>query len=118
MQGVERRERAARVAELLDMVGLPGAEERAVTALSGGERQRIALARTLAPRPRLVLLDEPLSSLDADLRERLARDVRELLEAHGSTWIVVTHDRSEADAMASRQVAMNEGLLTEPGGGR
>ncbi len=118
MQGVGRRERSARVAELLDMVGLVGAEDRAVTELSGGERQRVALARTLAPGPRLVLLDEPLSSLDADLRERLARDVRELLESHGTTWIVVTHDRSEADAMASRQVAMSEGRLGDVGESR
>lgn len=116
MQGVDRRERSLRVAELLKMVGLPGAEERAVTELSGGERQRIALARTLAPRPRLVLLDEPLSSLDADLRERLAKDVRDLLEAQGATWIVVTHDRAEAVAMADRQLTMNTGRLESPGG--
>ncbi|MCB2413632.1 ABC transporter ATP-binding protein [Demequina sp. TTPB684] len=113
MQGVERREREARVGELLEMVGLEGAEHRAVTELSGGERQRVALARTLAPRPRLVLLDEPLSSLDADLRERLARDVRELLEAQGTTWIVVTHDRAEAEAMADRQITMSAGRLAE-----
>lgn len=111
MRGVDRRERSVRVAELLDMVGLPGSEDRAVTELSGGERQRIALARTLAPRPRLVLLDEPLSSLDADLRERLAADVRGLLETHGTTWIVVTHDRAEALAMADRQLTMSAGRL-------
>ncbi len=117
MQGVGHRERAARVGELLDMVGLAGAQERAVTELSGGERQRVALARTLAPRPRLVLLDEPLSSLDADLRERLATEVRVLLEAHGTTWIVVTHDRSEAAAMAARQLTMSGGRLVESGDG-
>ncbi len=115
MQGVDPGERERRVAELLDLVGLPGAHKRAVTELSGGERQRIALARTLAPRPRLVLLDEPLSSLDADLRERLAGDVRALLEAQGTTWIVVTHDRAEAAAMADRQLTMSAGQLHSAG---
>jgi len=111
MQNVGRHERAGRVAELLELVDLPGTETRPVTELSGGERQRIALARTLAPRPRLVLLDEPLSSLDAELRTRLAADVRGVLEHAGATWIVVTHDRSEADAMADRIVTVEAGAL-------
>lgn len=115
MQRVPRDARRARVEELLELVGLPGTESRAVTELSGGERQRVALARTLAPRPRLVLLDEPLSSLDADLRTRLAGDVRGVLEASGAAWIVVTHDRAEADAMATSIATMRDGVLT-PGG--
>jgi thiamine transport system ATP-binding protein len=111
MKHVGRVERNERIAELLAMVGLEGMEARPVTQLSGGERQRIALARTLAPRPRLVLLDEPLSSLDADLRARLAVEVREVLEASGAAWIVVTHDRAEADAMADRVQEMSFGHL-------
>lgn len=109
MQGVGRAERVARVGTLLDMVGLPDAADRPVTELSGGERQRVALIRTLAPRPQLVLLDEPLSSLDADLRGRLAVDVRAVLEDVGTTWIVVTHDVMEAQVMAGRIVRMVNG---------
>jgi thiamine transport system ATP-binding protein len=111
LQRVPRPQRAERVAELLDMIGLPGAEERAVTELSGGERQRVALARTLAPKPRLVLLDEPLSALDADLRARLGADVRRVLEESGASWIVVTHDADEADTLADRTVRMDAGAL-------
>lgn len=111
MQGLGRAERTSRVAELLSMVGLSGTERRPVTELSGGERQRVALARTLAPRPRLVLLDEPLSSLDAELRTRLAVDVRALLEASGAGWIVVTHDPSEAAVMADVKMTMARGHL-------
>ncbi|NTV38392.1 MAG: ABC transporter ATP-binding protein [Demequinaceae bacterium] len=111
MQGVDRPEREKRVSDLLGMVGLNGVGDRPVTELSGGERQRVALARTLAPRPRLVLLDEPLSSLDAELRARLAIEVRDLLKATGTAWIVVTHDRAEAEAMADRTLEMSHGRL-------
>jgi thiamine transport system ATP-binding protein len=111
MQGVDRPARDKRVAELLDMVGLSDMGKRPVTELSGGERQRVALARTLAPRPRLVLLDEPLSSLDADLRARLAVEVRGLLEATGTTWIVVTHDRAEAEVMADHALTVASGRV-------
>lgn len=111
LQRVPRPQRAERVAELLDMIGLPGAEERAVTELSGGERQRVALARTLAPKPRLVLLDEPLSALDADLRARLGADVRRVLEESGASWIVVTHDADEAATLADRTLRMDAGKL-------
>lgn len=111
LQRVPRPQRAERVAELLDMIGLPGAEERAVTELSGGERQRVALARTLAPKPRLVLLDEPLSALDADLRARLGADVRRVLEESGASWIVVTHDADEAATLADRTLRMDAGAL-------
>lgn len=111
LQRVPRPQRTERVAELLDMIGLPGAEERAVTELSGGERQRVALARTLAPKPRLVLLDEPLSALDADLRARLGADVRRVLEESGASWIVVTHDPAEAATLADRALRMTAGVL-------
>ncbi|WP_082097173.1 ABC transporter ATP-binding protein [Demequina silvatica] len=111
MAGVPRASREARVAELLAMVGLEELGGRAVTELSGGQRQRVALARSLAPRPRLLALDEPLSSLDADLRGRLAVDVRDLLRATGTTGLVVTHDPAEADVMADRVLRMEDGLL-------
>ncbi|GAA2238079.1 hypothetical protein GCM10010401_07880 [Rarobacter faecitabidus] len=102
-----RADRAARVAELLDLVGLPGFADRPVATLSGGQRQRVALARSLAPSPRLLLLDEPLSALDADLRARLAGDLRDILTRTGTTALFVTHDRSEADAVADTVVAMS-----------
>ena len=87
-----RAEREARVSELLALIGLPDAGGRAVAALSGGERQRVALARSLAPKPRVLLLDEPLSALDRELRDRLAGELASLLRATGTTAILVTHD--------------------------
>src|SRR5690606_12030792 len=92
MRGVSRREQAGRVAELLDLVGLPDAGGRAVAALSGGEQQRVALARALAPSPRLLMLDEPLGQLDRSLRERLVVELRELFGRLGTTVLAVTHD--------------------------
>ncbi|MFV0286888.1 MAG: ABC transporter ATP-binding protein, partial [Demequina sp.] len=111
MSGMARDARRERVDELLEVVGLTGYGERAVTELSGGQRQRVALARSLAPRPRLLALDEPLSSLDADLRARLAVEVREILAAAGTAAIVVTHDAREAEVMASRVLRMSAGVL-------
>lgn len=111
MAHVGKADREARVAELLLLVGLPGYGPRRVDELSGGERQRVALARSLAPRPKLLLLDEPLSSLDAELRERLADDVRDILHATGTTAIIVTHDEAEARAMCSRIILMDRGKL-------
>jgi thiamine transport system ATP-binding protein len=111
MAGAARAERDARVAELLELVRLPESGGRRVNELSGGERQRVALARSLAPHPRLLLLDEPLSSLDTELREALASEVRDILLATGTTAIVVTHDRSEAAVMSSRVLTMVEGRL-------
>ncbi|PII83392.1 ABC transporter [Leucobacter sp. OLJS4] len=110
-QRMPKPERAARVAELLELVGLPGSEGRRVTELSGGERQRIALARSLAPRPRLLLLDEPLSALDRELRTRLAEDLARLLRETGTTAILVTHDPEEAEAIADRVVRMRDGRV-------
>ncbi|MGA4778170.1 ABC transporter ATP-binding protein [Cellulosimicrobium sp. AB352] len=111
--GLPRAERDARVAELLDVVGLAGYERRAVATLSGGERQRVALARSLAPRPRLLLLDEPLSALDRGLRERLALDLREALRATGTTAVFVTHDHDEAFTVADRVAVMDAGRLLQ-----
>ena len=98
--------RQVRVAELLALVGLAGFEHRDVATLSGGEAQRVALARALAPRPRLLLLDEPFGALDRDLRDRLAVDVRTLLRAQGTPAIHVTHDREEAALIADRIVQL------------
>ncbi|PZR52173.1 ABC transporter ATP-binding protein [Xylanimonas oleitrophica] len=110
---VPRAERTARVRELLDAVGLAGYERRPVTTLSGGERQRVALARALAPRPRLLLLDEPFSALDRGLRERLAVEVREVLKATGTTAVFVTHDHDEAFTVADRVGVMQAGRLLQ-----
>lgn len=106
---------AARVRELLDLVGLAGYEQRLPGTLSGGERQRVALARALAVDPRLILLDEPLSSLDATLRERLAGDLRQILRAAGTTALLVTHDHEEAFALADRLAVMRAGRVVQQG---
>jgi thiamine transport system ATP-binding protein len=111
MARMPRAERADRVRALLELIGLEGYGARAVTELSGGERQRVALARSLAPRPVLLCLDEPLSSLDGDLRGRLGADVRNLLHASGTTGIVVTHDAAEAEVMCDRVIHMRGGRV-------
>jgi thiamine transport system ATP-binding protein len=113
IQGLSRTDRDARVAELLDAVGLTGLARRAVTTLSGGQQQRVALARSLAPRPRLLLLDEPLSALDRQLRERLAQDVRRTLKDTGTTAVFVTHDHTEAFTVADRVAVMDAGRLLQ-----
>ena len=104
-----------RVRDVLDWVGLAGFERRSVTLLSGGERQRVALARSLAPSPRLLMLDEPLGALDANLRDRLVTDLRSIIKKAGLTAIYVTHDHSEAFAVADRIAIMNEGRLEQTG---
>lgn len=108
-------EQRDRVAELLALVGLEGFGDRRVTELSGGEQQRVALARALAARPRLLLLDEPLSSLDRELRERLGRDLRRILVATGTTAIFVTHDQGEAALVADRIGIMMASHLVQIG---
>ena len=108
-----RPERAARVQQMLDLVGLAQVAQRAPHQLSGGQQQRIALARALAPAPQLLLLDEPFSSLDVDLRERLAHDVRLILKKHGTTALIVTHDQLEAFALGDVIGVMNHGRLEQ-----
>jgi thiamine transport system ATP-binding protein len=100
---------AKRVVELLELVGLPGYERRAVSTLSGGEGQRVALARALAPEPRLLLLDEPFSALDRELHDRLAVEVRDLLKQLGMTAIHVTHDPDEAAVVCDRVIRLADG---------
>jgi iron(III) transport system ATP-binding protein len=104
-----------RVAELLKLVGLPGTEAKYPTQLSGGQQQRIALARALATSPGLLLLDEPLSALDALERVRLRGEIRGLQKTVGVTTIMVTHDQEEALSMADRVVVMNHGALEQVG---
>lgn len=104
-------ERTARVREVLTLVGLEGSESRFPHELSGGQQQRVALARALAPRPQLLLLDEPFSNLDVDLRERLAHEVRNILKAAQATALFVTHDQLEAFAIGDTIGVMHEGQL-------
>lgn len=104
-----------RVEELLELVGLGGYAGRRPATLSGGERQRVALARALAVEPRLLLLDEPLSALDAGLRERLAGDLRRILTEAGTTALLVTHDHDEAFAVADRLAVLRAGRLVQEG---
>jgi ABC-type Fe3+/spermidine/putrescine transport system ATPase subunit len=118
---VERRRPASeirsRVAELLELVGLGGYERRRVFELSGGQQQRVALARALAPRPSLLLLDEPLSNLDAELRRSLQFELRELLSGIAVQALYVTHDQAEAFTVAPRVAVMREGRVVQEGNG-
>jgi iron(III) transport system ATP-binding protein len=106
-------QRRARTQEVLDLVGLAHAARRAPHQLSGGQQQRIALARALAPNPRLLLLDEPFSSLDVDLRERLAQELRAILKQAGTTALFVTHDQMEAFAVGEKIGVMHRGRLEQ-----
>ena len=111
IEHLPKAERAGRVAEVLALVGLEGAEKRFPHELSGGQQQRVALARALAPKPDLLLLDEPFSNLDIDLRERLAQEVRNILKAAQATALLVTHDQLEAFAIGDVIGVMSEGHL-------
>ncbi|GAB10608.1 putative ABC transporter ATP-binding protein [Gordonia araii NBRC 100433] len=102
---------AARVAELLDLVHLPGSADQLVDDLSGGQAQRVALARALAPRPRLLLLDEPLAALDANLRGRLADDITDIVAATATPTVFVTHDHDEAATLGDTVVVMRDGAV-------
>ncbi|AKU18649.1 ABC transporter [Luteipulveratus mongoliensis] len=114
-QRIPRREIAPRVRELLELVGLPDLGSRRPGTLSGGQQQRVALARALAGRPRMLLLDEPLSSLDRALRDRLGADLRRILTESGTTALMVTHDHDEAFTVADRMAVMREGRVVQQG---
>jgi ABC-type Fe3+/spermidine/putrescine transport system ATPase subunit len=113
--GLGKAEIAERVARALELVGLPGTEERSVGSLSGGQQQRVALARALAPEPKVLLLDEPLSNLDAALRERTRRELRALVKQIGITTVYVTHDQEEAFDLSDRIAVMQAGNLEQLG---
>jgi iron(III) transport system ATP-binding protein len=109
----ERRQRPGVVEEMLDVVGLKGLGDRYVHELSGGQQQRVALARALAPAPDTMLLDEPFSSLDVDLRARLGEEVKDILNQRGVTTILVTHDQNEAFALADHIGVMRDGRILQ-----
>ncbi|MDI3408022.1 ABC transporter ATP-binding protein [Streptomyces cavernicola] len=113
VRGVSSRERAARAGELLDLVGLPGRGGHYPHQLSGGQQQRVALARALAIRPRVLLLDEPLSALDAKVRLSLREEIRRIQLELGITTVFVTHDQEEALSMADRVAVMKDGRLEQ-----
>ncbi|MEP9370695.1 ABC transporter ATP-binding protein [Mesorhizobium sp. KR1-2] len=113
IRGRSKDEQAKRVDELLKLIHLPGFADRPVAKLSGGQRQRVAIARALALSPRLFLLDEPLSALDAKLREAMQVELRQLQQKLGITTIVVTHDQREAMTMADLVVVMGEGRIRQ-----
>ncbi|MGC9348084.1 MAG: ABC transporter ATP-binding protein [Anaerolineae bacterium] len=115
MRGMSRPDIKAQVSEMLDLVGLEEFGSRNVVELSGGERQRVALARSLAPEPRLLLLDEPLGSLDRTLKERLMEELADILQRVGVTTITVTHDQAEAFALADRAALLHNGVFVQAG---
>ena len=115
IRGVPKEERARRVAELVVLTNITGLENRRVDQLSGGQRQRVALARAVAIRPGILLLDEPLTALDAALRDRLRGELNRLLRALGITAIYVTHDQSEAMELGDRIVVMSKGAIAQIG---
>jgi iron(III) transport system ATP-binding protein len=110
-----KNERLERAREVLALVGLLVFQDRAPHQLSGGQQQRVALARALAPRPKLILLDEPFSSLDAQLRASTRLEVRRILEQIGATALLVTHDQEEAMAFADRLIVMRDGRIEQQG---
>jgi len=113
LQGFDKKSKNQRVQELLEMIGLVDIGEKFPHQLSGGQQQRVALARALAPKPDLLLMDEPFSSLDVELREQLASDVRRIIKNEGITAILVTHDQNEAFAMADKVGLLHEGKIIQ-----
>ncbi len=115
LQKLDKTQKHKRIKEMLALVGLKGYENRAIHELSGGEQQRVALARALAPKPKLLLLDEPLSNLDRNLRENLKHELKIILKQLDITAIYVTHDQQEAFALANRVAIMRRGKILQIG---
>ncbi|MFM7718230.1 MAG: ABC transporter ATP-binding protein, partial [Actinomycetota bacterium] len=115
LAGVPREEIAERVASALALVRLPGFESRAVSTLSGGQAQRIALARAIVNRPKVLLFDEPLSSLDLQIRRQLQVELKDIHRETGGTFVYVTHDQEEAMSMSDRVVVMRDGAIVQVG---
>ncbi len=113
LRGLTAKAKLSAAAHLLEVVGLTGLGERYPHELSGGQQQRVALARALAPKPALILLDEPFSNLDVDMRERLSQEVRAILKNQGSTAMLVTHDQHEAFAVGDRIGVMHDGTIVQ-----
>jgi len=113
--GMPADQRRARVEEMLKLIGLPGFEKRYPYEMSGGQQQRVALARAIAPKPRLLLLDEPLSALDAKIRVSLREEIRQIQQDLGITTVFVTHDQEEALSISDRIVVMNAGSIEQMG---
>ncbi len=113
LRGLHAGNPQASVAELLDRVGLSAMGDRYPHELSGGQQQRVALARALAPKPDLLMMDEPFSNLDVELRERLGNDVRRILDAQGTTCVLVTHDQHDAFALGEKVGVMSEGAIMQ-----
>lgn len=115
LKGLNRKEKQERLIEMLELINLKGFEARYPYELSGGQQQRIAIARALAPRPTLLLLDEPFSNLDADLRSKIREDIKIILRQTGTTSIFVTHDKEDARALADRIVVVKDGSVLKCG---
>lgn len=115
MQGVKRSERQERVERVLELVALKAYAQARIQALSGGQQQRVALARSLVIQPALLLLDEPFSSLDQQLRTRMHRQVKEILREAGTTSLLVTHDQAEAFTLADRIIVLHDGVIQQIG---
>jgi ABC-type Fe3+/spermidine/putrescine transport system ATPase subunit len=115
MMNLPPAEIETKVADALALVGLDGFGARSIADLSGGERQRVALARTLAPEPRFIMLDEPLGALDRALRDRLMLETRQILEERAVTALIVSHDQEEAEALSDRLALMRDGTIVQSG---
>jgi putative spermidine/putrescine transport system ATP-binding protein len=115
IRGIDTKARVARIKEMVALTNIGGLEDRRIDQLSGGQRQRVALARAVAIRPRVLLLDEPLTALDASLRDRLRGELNRLLRSLGITTIYVTHDQAEAMELGDRIVVMRKGAIAQIG---
>lgn len=115
LKNFSKGEREKRLQEMLELVSLEDYKKRYPYELSGGQQQRVALARALAPKPSLILLDEPFSNLDKDLQNKIREELKEIIKQTGITSIFVTHDRDDSKAIADRVVILNRGIISDIG---